>query len=631
MKSIKHKILISFGLFGTVILLTLVMVITLKLNKTLSAQAAVLSDRLMSRNNRELTGHLHVFRSGIDNIGKSIDRLSKEISHNPELLKGVEAFKIPSLDEILESHKKDADFLVIFDLKGKHIASYPSDRVANVDVKWIERYFESWILGRKISGSLKNDKKPDMITITKHDQNFIKAFRLTEKYPSEENLLSIASAGIVKDDFKEPIAVIVVGKILNNDVQPLQEFHTATDTPCAVYSGTSPIAFIGFPKEKNNGETRKNLQIDAKVLTDIYGSEKPASITLSVSNNRFLAVSSKITASDGENIGIILVAVEEKHVKQIEQEFLSFGINSKRELQFWIFGISLIAFFIFIPITYFIASKIEQPLRYVINGLIHSILTVTSLSDQISASAAKLAMGASEQAAAAEESSASLNLMTDRSRTTSDLTLGAGNLMSENIKKSVKTVSVLIELTDKVKRIENDSDRIRQIIKTIEGIAFQTNLLSLNAAIEAARAGEAGSGFAVVAQEVRTLAAKTSEAAKITQELLNSTMQRVSESVIAINAMNENFDGIVRSATNMGDKTKAITEATRDLAHSIEQINEGVFEIDRVAQENAVNSEEFANASEQLNSEADMLKKYIDELTGIIGEKNYPDTIRKNI
>lgn len=631
MKSIRYNILIRFGLFGAVLLLTFGTVITLKLNKTLSEQTIILSDRLMSLNNKNLTSHLNEFRLAIDDIGNVIDRLSKGIAGNPQIIKGVEEFNIAYLNSVLDTYKKEADFLVVFDLKGRHIASYPSDSVANVDIKWIEQYFKSWVLTQKVVKGFQSGEKANLITLTKHDHNFIKAFRLTEKYASEENLLSIASAGIVNDDFKEPIAVVVAGKILNNYAQPLQNFYTATNTDCAIFLGTSPIAFTGFSDEKNDGATRKNFHIDTKALTQIYGSEKPESIMLIVSNKRFLAMSSKITASDNENIGVILVAMEEKHVKQIEQVFLSFGIKSAKNLEYWILGISIIALFIFIPISYFIATGIERTLRNVINGLIHSILTVTSLSEQISASSQKMAMGAAEQAAASEESSAALNLMTERSKTTSELTLGAGNLMNENIKKSVKTIKVLIELTDKIKCIENDSDQIRQIIKTIEGIAFQTNLLSLNAAIEAARTGEAGSGFAVVAQEVRLLAKKTAEAAKITQELLNITIKRISESAISINAMNEDFDGIVRSATNMGDKTKAITDATKDLAHSIEQINEGVFEIDRVTQENAVNSEEFANASEQLNSEAEMLKEYIDELTTMIGEDIYKETLNKRI
>jgi methyl-accepting chemotaxis protein len=615
MKSVKHNILMRFGLFGILTLLAFGMVVTLKLSKTLSGQTAILSDRLTALIHQNLTGQHNTFKLKIDHIGIEIDKLSKEISRKPELLKNIEAFKIPYLSGILETYQTEADFIVLFDLKGRHIASYPSDTGADVDVRWIEEYFKSWVLGRRVSESIKRPAQTSLITITKHDQNFIKAFSLTQKYPSEKSLLSIASAGIVKDDFGDPVAILIAGKILNNYLPPLEDFYKTTKISCAVYLGDEPISFKGFSGEK----ARSALRIDKTLLAGIYDSEKPENIELHLPNHRFISVCSKITASNGQNVGVILAAVDETHIKEIRQEFFSFGIKAHWELRYWIIGISLIAMLIFIPITYFIAAGIEHPLQNIIKGLTNSILIVTSSSEQISLASKKMALGAAEQAAAAEESSASLNMMTAASKSTSDLTLGSGNLMNENIKKSVKTVKLLIELTDKIRLVENDSGRIGQIIKTIGGIAFQTNLLSLNAATEAARAGKAGVGFAIVAQEVRALAKRTADAAKVTQELLNATIERVSESAISINAMNEDFEGIIRTATNMGDKTKAITEATKDLSRSIEQINEGVFEIDRVAQENAANAEELANSSEQLNIEADLLRNYIDELNAMIG------------
>ena len=118
---------------------------------------------------------------------------------------------------------------------------------------------------------------------------------------------------------------------------------------------------------------------------------------------------------------------------------------------------------------------------------------------------------------------------------------------------SNKNLSLLL-LTGKMSQIEQDSDQIRQIIKTIDEIAFQTNLLALNAAVEAARAGEVGAGFAVVADEVRSLAIRATEAAQNTQDLLNFTIKRVGESAMAIKEVNMDFEGVIESATIMGEK-----------------------------------------------------------------------------
>ena len=115
------------------------------------------------------------------------------------------------------------------------------------------------------------------------------------------------------------------------------------------------------------------------------------------------------------------------------------------------------------------------------------------------------------------------------------------------------------DLARNMGQIEADSDKTGKIIKTIDEIAFQTNLLALNAAVEAARAGEAGAGFAVVAEEVRNLAMRAAEAAKSTQTLLEGTIKQVKISAAAVRAMSEDFEGIVESATVMGEKTAAIT------------------------------------------------------------------------
>lgn len=297
--------------------------------------------------------------------------------------------------------------------------------------------------------------------------------------------------------------------------------------------------------------------------------------------------------------------------------------EAKKKIIYACIGIGIIILAGFIGgifFAWYIVRQITVPIRRVVKEINRFSGEVTSASGHLASASEKMAIGASQQAASVEESSAALSLMAERSKTASDLTLGAGSLMSENIRKSVKTVKLLIELTEKIKLVENDSDRIGQIISTIEGIAFQTHLLSLNAAIEAAHAGETGSGFAVVAGEVRSLAKRTADAAKNTQELLDATIRRVAESAVSIKAMNEDFEEIIRSATSMGDKTKAITDASKDLAQSIGQISQGVSEIDKVAQENVASSEEFTALSEELNSEAEFLERYIGELSALIGE-----------
>jgi methyl-accepting chemotaxis protein len=257
-------------------------------------------------------------------------------------------------------------------------------------------------------------------------------------------------------------------------------------------------------------------------------------------------------------------------------------------------------------------------LRKVAVGIEETTEQVSVAADQISAASKNLASGASEQAATMEETAASLESLSFRTKETSGLTYGAQQLMNENIENSGQSLKALIELTKNMAQIEADNDKIAQIIKAIDEIAFQTNLLALNAAVEAARAGEAGAGFAVVAEEVRNLALRATEAAKGTQKLLEATLHRVTESTRSIKDINREFEGIVESATTMGEKTQAISQATDENAESIGQISSAVQLIDKTIQEVAASAEECASSSEELQNRAEQMEAMVFDLSRLV-------------
>ena len=272
-------------------------------------------------------------------------------------------------------------------------------------------------------------------------------------------------------------------------------------------------------------------------------------------------------------------------------------------------------------LSYFMARSITRPIYRVVEGLNETAGQVTSAARDVAHTSQSLAENAVQQAASIEETSASLEEMASMSKEASTLTTGAEQLMNENIEKSGQSLKALVELTRNMSQIEADSDRISQIIKNIDAIAFQTNLLALNAAVEAARAGEAGAGFAVVADEVRNLAMRATEAAKSTQQLLHGTIQRVSQAALSIKEMNGAFEGIVESATVMGEKTASITLVSKEQANGIEQINKAVNEIDSATQNVAEGAQSSAVASEALSEEVVKMKEFVDGLVGILGGK----------
>ena len=167
------------------------------------------------------------------------------------------------------------------------------------------------------------------------------------------------------------------------------------------------------------------------------------------------------------------------------------------------------------------------------------------------------------------------------------------------------------EMISAMHEISDQSAQIRQIIKTIEDLAFQTNILALNASVESARAGEAGKGFAVVASEVRNLANKSTEASKHTSALIEDTIKAVEKGTGIANTTAKSLNLVVDSTKKVVTTVEKIASAAEWQAGSIAQITQGIGQISSVVQANSATAEESAAASEELSGQAQMLKSLV--------------------
>jgi methyl-accepting chemotaxis protein len=269
-------------------------------------------------------------------------------------------------------------------------------------------------------------------------------------------------------------------------------------------------------------------------------------------------------------------------------------------------------------LAFFISRGIAKPVDKIAGYMNQAAKELNSAAAQVSDASNTLAASASEQAAIIEETASSITTMKDQAKTSSELTNGASAMMQENLRKSGDSLRAIVDMNGRMAEMQAASGEMSKIIKTIDEIAFQTNILALNAAVEAARAGEAGTGFAVVAEEVRALASRSAEAAKNTQVLLDKLAHRIGESSGAIKGINDNFEAIVETATAMGDKIEKITARNQDIAANLSQINDTSAQASSAAQNVAATSEETSAASEELSAQAMELRQVAAELHQVV-------------
>jgi methyl-accepting chemotaxis protein len=233
---------------------------------------------------------------------------------------------------------------------------------------------------------------------------------------------------------------------------------------------------------------------------------------------------------------------------------------------------------------------------------------VASGSEQLAGGATSLSQGATEQAASVEELAATINEIStktgDNARHAAAAEQGIKSL-GDNIRRSDDQMQMLIGA---MQDINNASSEISKIIKTIEDIAFQTNILALNAAVEAARAGAAGKGFAVVADEVRNLAGKSAEAAKNTTALIERAIRSVEDGSHMVDETGESLNQVVQQTEGVLESMVKIIESTEQQAASVNQVTQGIDQISSVVQTNSSAAEESAATSQELSSQAELLK-----------------------
>lgn len=280
-------------------------------------------------------------------------------------------------------------------------------------------------------------------------------------------------------------------------------------------------------------------------------------------------------------------------------------------------------------VLYVMQRDFASPLGDIVDDLGKGSGRFLQVSNQIADSSNQLAQGASEQASAIEETSASLEEMSSMIHSSARNADHAKALASESQSSASMGMASMKEMTEAMSAIERSSNEVVKIVKSIDEIAFQTNILALNAAVEAARAGEAGAGFAVVAEEVRSLAQRSAAAANESETKIEASIKSSRQGAMCLAGVGESFSRIGSKIQQTHNLVSEIALATKEQAQGIEQVTIAIQEMSKVAQSSAINTEQIASAAEEMRQQAAMqqqttatLRQVIEGASGETGIRN---------
>ena len=322
----------------------------------------------------------------------------------------------------------------------------------------------------------------------------------------------------------------------------------------------------------------------------------------------------------------IMTEIVEKNIKDFDSDKVAAEKNYTFARNLMI-SITIIGFIIAFSFSLYIVSQITKSLKNLLSGLnristaeledssvkfkriidgIHeSAEQVANAANEVALASESLSEGSSEQAASIEETSASMDQIEAMTQENNKNTQLSDQLM-KNTTEQIKI------LNQSILEVSKASEETSKIIKTIDEIAFQTNLLSLNASVEAARAGSAGAGFAVVAEEVRKLALRSAEAAQNTANLIESIVIKVKHGREIVTEANKSFGKVASLSSE-------IYQSSKEQYNGISQTKVAIDQVSKVIQQNAANSEQSASAANELTSQAESMKHHVRALIKIVG------------
>ncbi|MCP4348468.1 MAG: hypothetical protein GY795_23525 [Desulfobacterales bacterium] len=624
MKTIKYKMLTYFCLAAVAVIAMIGFIVSYKLEQSITNQEEMLISDIISQTQGILQGHNMILQSYVDNIKENVRTNTNDMTGSRIAVISIRNHLYNTLGKLLRSSciSSGTDFAVVYDIEGKLIASYPE----NIDKNSVENYFESWnpdSIVQKFSKK-SEEESSTLNSVLKHDSEFLRAFGLGERDVAGKGGISMASAGVVSDDYGIPVGICISGRLLNGFAKPLEQIYNATGSSSLFYLDTVPLAQAGFEN------TESDLKITASQMSKVYQSENVFNTVIPLAGKNYISSSSAIKSSDGKKIGIVCVAYPEDKI-QVRRSLLSSSIATRNTLYIWLIVAGIISLIVFAIVALLIATKTTRLIAHVITGLSEASGNIASASGELASISQHVATGTGEQASSVEQTTAFLEEMSCRARRNAENANKVGFSGGEAYNTLQTANNAMKQTLGAMDEIRSGGEKTGKIIRTIDDIAFQTNLLSLNAAVEAAHAGDAGAGFAVVADEVRRLAMRTAEAAKNTSLLIENIIVRIDAGAGLLEKTHDSFNTAIGQHEEMKRLISEIISTSQEQAYDVEQINMTMAQVDRVTQQTAANAERTAFTSEEMIGQSDQLKQFVKDLAALVGKNGHHKTVSARI
>ena len=442
--------------------------------------------------------------------------------------------------------------------------------------------------------NVKNER--DLETISTALTNHLEADMMHDALRSD--VLSATLAGIKKDES----AGKDVLKELDNHIGI---FRTAIEKSEKLDLDDSTKAALASVDQPLNEYTKLASELAKKAIQDPAAGESG----MADFGKKFQDLERSMSTASGlieSRAEAITASAEES--KKLFLNFLFVGI-----------GVSILLLNL---VGWIVAKSIPRSFMLLIDRLAIGAAQIESASGHIASSSESLASSTTEQAASLEETSASLEEIASMTKNNAENSREAKDLTGAMREVADTGASDMDKMAHAMAAIKESSNNIAKIIKTIDEIAFQTNILALNAAVEAARAGEAGMGFAVVAEEVRNLALRSASAARETAEKIEDSIQKSSAGVQINAKVSLSLADIVSKARQADELVAQISIASNEQSQGIDQINSSVSQMDAMTQNNAAGAEESANVSADLRTQSTQLTQLVQELQTLVGGKS---------